>query len=241
MAATPEQSYVVLRHYWCPASSLTYERSLTISGESISDTVYSRLRRDMVRCTADFCQWRERIDLIKPVCNNRLLAHFYKGKDALCTYNLFGQNYSEVPFCSNVKYDSAFPESQRDAIRCMPLLVPYGPVQRGFKWSINDSGDFLEFELLKQIATNNEDVVVVRSIGHLTTSWVLCDTKRRFTQVNVSLERTGLVTLAPHGSLILENTTVDKVVTIGENQRGLHQYFDDLHITEHWALKHSNL
>ncbi len=137
----------VLRHYWMPATELTFQRTTCRGSEPpVSETIVRRL----ARCDSDVCCWREMID------DATVLRIYNRSDQTLRTREITGHE--------------SRPESERDArIRAfvhVPILTPLLPIPLGFRWHVaTDEGDFLDFTLESVTEVGDMPVLFVRRQG----------------------------------------------------------------------------
>ncbi len=137
----------LLRHYWLPATELTFERTTCRDSEPmVSETIVRR----PARCDADVCHWRETVD------DSTVLRIYDRSDQTLRTREITGHETR--------------PESERDAriqaFLHVPILTPLLPIPLGFQWHVaTDEGDFMDFALESVAEVGDMPVLFVRRQG----------------------------------------------------------------------------
>ncbi len=173
---------VLLRHYWLPATELTYRRTTNVQkpGDDLQTTTQT-IHRKPAKCNSDVCVWRESVD--------RAEEHF-------CIYNRSEQTFRR----QGILEFTATPETETDAriqaFLHQPVLTPLLPIPVGFQWHIRADDGFLEFTLDSETTVEDMPVVMIRRNG-------------RFSVGDRTVERTGITAVARERSLILEDRTRD--------------------------------
>ena len=179
----------LLRHYWLPATELTFERTtIRKNADSEPITAHEQIVRRMARCDADVCIWRETVD----------------DRAVFCCYNRSEQTYRTKAITA---YE-ALPESEKEAriqaFLHQPILTPLLPIPMGFQWHVaTENGDYLDFTLESETTINDMSTLFIRRTG-------------RFVLEGIgSVEREGVVAYALERSTVLEDRTRDVVVENG--------------------------
>ncbi len=122
----------LLRHYWIPATVLTFRRSSrTIYSDRHGEQSDFEIERKMVRCRSNECLWREKVPSIAPVGD---IATAFPG-EVLCSYDCYEQTYASAePILFAPPTAEQKTEARREALRRLPILCPPGPVPIGFCW-----------------------------------------------------------------------------------------------------------
>jgi hypothetical protein len=141
-----QQFGFLLRHYWMPATELTFERTTCSGAEKKSETIVRRL----ARCDSDVCCWRETQG------DSSVLQIYDRSNQTLRTREITDHE--------------ALPESERDAriqaFQHIPILPPLLPIPLGFQWHVaTDEGDFMDFTLESETKIGDMPVLFVQRKG----------------------------------------------------------------------------
>ncbi len=174
----------LLRHYWMPATELTYRQTARQIGDAESVMTDRLIVRRLARCDSDVCCWRE-------ISGDSTVFRIYDRSDqTLRTREITGHE--------------SRPESERDAriqaFLHVPILTPLLPIPLGFQWHVaTDEGDFMDFTLESAAEVGDMPVLFVRRQG-------------RFSLDGIgTVERSGITAYALERSTILEDRTCDVV------------------------------
>ncbi len=174
----------LLRHYWMPATELTYRQTARQIGDTEPVATDRLIVRRMARCDSDVCSWRE-------ISGDSTVFRIYDRSDqTLRTREITGHE--------------SRPESERDAriqaFLHVPILTPLLPIPLGFQWHVaTDEGDFMDFTLESVAEVGDMPVLFVRRKG-------------RFQLDGIGMvERSGITAYALERSTILEDQTCDVV------------------------------
>ena len=111
---------VLLRHYWMPATELTY---LSTSNGLEQETVV----RNMVKCNSDVCIWRE--------------------GDRFSVYNRSEQTFRTRGLHDSIVFPEDINDAKNQAFLQIPVLTPLLPVPIGFHWHVHSNDGYMEFLL----------------------------------------------------------------------------------------------
>lgn len=110
---------VLLRHYWIPATELTYEQT--------EDGVTRSFTRTMGKCDSDVCVWRQ----------EGLLHIYNRSEQTYRTREILG--FTEIPEDEN--------EARNNAFLHVPVLTPLLPIPLGFQWHVASENGYMNFTL----------------------------------------------------------------------------------------------
>jgi hypothetical protein len=224
-----------LRHYWVPATSLTYHSSTLISQPGNPPLrLESEIHRDLAKCRADSIIWREKVksvaiagEVVVPIVLPEALA---PGGDELLFYYHRGYQALRVrPLLSRQKpAPTDLVEAQRRAIALLPILFPFEPLAIGESWNAKAGEDTMTYRLVAEGRVGTTSVVLIRREG--TTSHTLpMRTPDGFRTLDLTIERKGLTVFAYHRSVVLEDRMLERTVAascdteshVGSETRGV--------------------
>lgn len=136
----------LLRHYWMPATELTFRRQTIQNGNTVTEHIVQCL----AKCDADTCWWRETV-----------------GESTVFRiYNRSEQTYRT----REITDETASPENEREArIQAFvhqPILTPLLPIPLGFQWHVSTAeGDYMDFTLESETTIDDMPIVFVRRKG----------------------------------------------------------------------------
>jgi len=213
----------LLRHYWLPATILTFRRSSLVTfPDGTTRQVESEIERRMARCRSDHCLWRERITpLAAGDGNGDGSAKDLKETENLCCYNCYDQTYRQVSVKSYIANEPLAPvdalEARRRALYEMPILFPPGPNPVGFAWYAKVGDDYMNYRLDADERIGDTSVLIIRREGRFTLSLPAeqtTDLNRK--TILVTLEYKGVSVFALHRSVVLEDRFMDRIVESGD-------------------------
>lgn len=176
---------VLLRHYWLPATELTYQRTTTRQKPgSEATTAVETVFRKPVKYDSDVCIWRESV--------NGSEERFYLYNRSKQTFRIRGlMEFTATPENEN--------EARLAAFWHVPVLTPLLPVPPGFQWHVSAEDGFLEFMLESETTIRNMPVVFVKRRGRFPIS-----------QNGSAVHREGMTAIALERSVILEDRCRDR-------------------------------
>ena len=205
----------LFRHYWFGEPSLTFQiKTIQRHPDRNPLEMSQTIKREMVRCDADTCVWRQR-----PVSADN------RGKDTIqiCptfddlqiyTYNRSEQT-CQACLPKYPKVDtSRLIEPRLYAMLQIPVLMPLLPVLPGFGWHVrrktSEPDDYVSFTLEDVIRHEGMTLLFIRKEG----TFFL----QRYYQYESAREhefqvcRNGVTVYALEHSLVLEDRTHDKYI-----------------------------
>jgi hypothetical protein len=218
------ESGFLLRHYWIPATALTFRQSSrTTSPDGRVEHCDVEITRKMARCRSNECLWREKVRVITV---DRIARHplVY---ELLCSYNCYEQTFAFTePTMSVPSTPDWKTESRRRALYCLPMLVPPGPVPLGFCWYAKVGDDYMNFCLdAEERVGGGTSVLVIRREGRYTTRvGDLSDARParlglspsseedEATAIPVVVHRQGVTLFAWNRGVVLEDRFLDRIV-----------------------------
>ena len=201
----------VLRHYWNPASILSFQQCLLIKQGAHcedSDLVRASVTRHLVRCEANCCVWREETVPVIDGSSDRYFGKTRASEERLCFYDCCEQAYwTRDVLSSETSLPKNLAKAQSQALYAIPFIVPPGPVPLGFKWHDRVGNDAMDYELVSSEMLGDMTVLFIRRHGRYT---VLIPEGDAF--CSITTEREGLTAFALQRSVILEDRFVDRVI-----------------------------
>lgn len=136
----------LLRHYWLPATELTYLRT-TGGNEPVT------IVRRPARCDADVCCWRETVG----------------GSTVFCIYDRSEQTFRT----REIHCEKSEPEEEKaarvQAFLHQPILTPLLPIPLGFQWHVaTEDGDYMDLTLDSETRLGDMPVLFIRRKGRFT-------------------------------------------------------------------------
>ena len=207
----------LLRHYWIPATVLTFRQSSRMTlPDGRTDRVELNIERKMARCRSNECLWREKI---RPALvangNSTTTDGAPLLSEMLCSYDCYEQTYaSDKPILFKVPGPEGETEARRRALYRLPVLCPPGPVPIGFTWYAKVGDDYMNYRLEAEERLDETSVLVVRREGRYTVwrpeepSTPDGETKA----APVVTERIGITLFAWNRGVVLEDRFVDRIV-----------------------------
>ncbi len=203
----------VLRHYWRPASELTYQQFSLIKPSSCGEeTVLLRanVTRRPVRCEAGRHVWREKSVTFTGQSPSSEVLETQSGEEELCCYDRYEQAYRTRGLSSrHTPHPDDLEQARRQALYALPFIVPPGPVALGSKWHGRAGCDVMNYELVSSEKVGEMTVVFIQRHGWYTS---LIPESEDEDLHPVITERKGLTGFALHRSVVLEDRIVDRVV-----------------------------
>ncbi len=217
----------LLRHYWMPATVLTFRRSSrTTFPDGRTSWAEQRIERSMARCRSNECLWREKVFRAGSNAGNGDDSPPVALDEMLCSYDRYEQTfYSAKPIEFGPLLPEQMMEARRGAIYRLPMIVPPGPVPLGFRWYATVGGDYMNYRLESEEQPGETSVLVIRREGRYTMWLGDCPgfgpTKVGLSPVPkggeakpaaVVIERKGVTLFASNRSVVLEDRIMDCVV-----------------------------
>lgn len=206
----------LLRHYWSPATILTFRQSskTTFPGGRV-EQYESKIERKMARCRSNECLWR---DKIHPIAVSATSSH--SPFEVLCSYDCYEQTYvSANPIRFAPPTSEQRMEARRQALYRLPLLCPPGPLPIGFSWHAKVDGDYMNYHLKAEVRLGETSVLIIRREGCYTT-WlpkartIACDEEE---VAPVVVERKGITFFAWNRGVVLEDRVMDCMIDTKEH------------------------
>jgi hypothetical protein len=209
----------ILRHYWLPASILTFRQSsrIVFPGESVVRHE-AEIERRMARCRSNECLWREKACSVAMMSGN---GEHTTLSESLCVYDCFEQTYRQVPIKSYISNEPLAPvdalAARRRALYELPILVPPGPNPVGFAWYAKVGDDFMNYRLEAEEHIKEISVLVIRREGRYTlwTCEKTSDGEKKTS--SIVIERNGISIFATNRCVVLEDHFLDRVVQASDN------------------------
>lgn len=199
----------LLRHYWIPATSLTFRQSCQLRfPDGRSDRSECVIEREMVRCRSNECLWRERVFANRShTATNHNAA--MTASDLLCLYDRCQQTFRSGKAISPAPLaPTDNTEAGRFALSRLPILLPPGPMPLGSSWENRAGGDYMQYQIDTEGRVGNTSVLLIRRSGVLTiqlaAQGVLEDSAL------ASVERQGVTVFAWNRGLVLEDRFLDR-------------------------------
>ncbi len=249
----------LLRHYWIPATVLTFRQSSLLTlPDGREERLELTIERQMLRCRSNECLWREKI---RPARSAEVKAATAEGvpllSEMLCAYDCYEQTYAtDKPILFKPPTPAEKTEARRQALYRLPMLFPPGPVPIGFCWFGKVGDDYMNYRLEAEERLGETSVLVVRREGRYTT-WVSLESVRGgngsstetpveaagggASAIRVVTERKGITLLAWNRGTVLEDRFGDRVVSafgpLASNVGATSQVVTRLVCScpEHWA------
>ena len=163
----------LIRHYWIPATILTYRQSSRTALSNVSvELCELEIERKMARCRSNECLWRKKVFQLSSGNGNgdesdaRPLI-----SEMLCSYDCYDQTYvSHKPVLFAQPTPDQKTEARRQALYRLPMLCPPGPVPIGVAWHAKVEDHYMNFclEAEESIGERGTSVLVVRREGRYT-------------------------------------------------------------------------
>jgi hypothetical protein len=213
----------LLRHYWIPATVLTFRQSSrTTLPDGTVQQCELQIERTMARCRSNECTWREKIRQVTPRKGDAQPFDLLIS-EKLCSYDCYDQTYvSAKPIVFALPTADEKLEARRQALYRLPMLVPPGPVPIGFTWYAKVGDDYMNFRLEAEhkIGENETSVLVIRREGRYT-MWLpeeTADSGSGKERMPVVTKRQGITLFACNRGAVLEDRFLDQIVEIGGNR-----------------------
>ena len=155
----------LLRHYWIPATILTFRQS--------SRTTFPR-PRGAVRLgdrTPDGSLPVERVSLAREDSSGRWRWERQRAilSEMLWSYDCYEQTFwSDKPILFALPTAEQRTEARRQALYRLSMLCPPGPVPIGFSWHAKVGDDYMNFRLEAEKQLGETSVLVIRRQGRYT-------------------------------------------------------------------------
>jgi hypothetical protein len=227
----------LLRHYWIPATALTFQQS-TVKTFSNGEVSREQLRVDrfMARCRSNECTWREMVYSQRLDNRSELTWESQPRHEVLCSYDCYDQTYTEdkpIRFRLPLTNEEKLSARQR-ALSRMPILVPAGPVPIGFEWYCKVGDDYMNFRLEAEEALGETSVLHIRREGRFAVRMAVDgevarnglerdDMNTREEVAGAVIERRGLTLFAWNRGAVLEDRCMDRVVETEESLQSLRE------------------
>ena len=211
----------LLRHYWIPATNLTFRQSMVrITSAAESTRSELLIERQMARCRSNECTWREKV--FAPL-SPRTGASIWEStpfRETFCSYDCYDQTYVEdepIRFAlpSNEKEKLM---ARQEAIARLPFLSPPGPVPVGFGWYSKAGTSHMNFCLESKEVVGETSVLAIKREGRVVVQLSLdgqIDYSTKSTQEEFStaiVERKGITLFAWSRGVVLEDRFEDRVI-----------------------------
>ncbi|MGL6193797.1 MAG: hypothetical protein ACRC2T_03135, partial [Thermoguttaceae bacterium] len=193
----------LLRHYWIPATELTYKRTTTQNNGVNIETV----TRKMTGCDADKCTWREKTESQNENTGQLIRFTTPSEKEQLCTYNRSSQTFCQQDVISN---EQCYANGRVAAFLNVPILTPLLPIPLGFTWFVESENGYMEFTLKSQTQIGDMPVIIISRKGEITVDAYFQNGKKHKT--NTKIHREGVTAYATDRFMILEDRTCDTVL-----------------------------
>ena len=135
--------------------------------------------------------------------------------EMLCSYDCYDQTYvSAEPILFELPADDQKDAARRQALYCLPMLCPPGPVPIGFTWYGKVGDDYMNFRLEAEQHMGETSVLVIRREGRYTT-WPPKETTNSGNGQETTplvTQRQGITLFAWDRGAILEDRFLDKIV-----------------------------
>lgn len=168
----------LFRHYWMPASTLTYRRSTSYRFDEKRTEAVEEIVKRPGKCTADTFCWRETILLTeypsdKPEgeAGEGVMDGFVrtvlgnKQREKLCLYDRSNQTFRTRSITGESFGPESEEEARTEAVFNIPILTPLLPIPLGFQWHVETSTGHMEFQLESEATVGNMPVLIVRRRG----------------------------------------------------------------------------
>jgi hypothetical protein len=210
----PEVGYR-LRHYWIPATELTYHASSELlARDQPPMRIETETRRSMAKCQADHIIWRERSNSVFYVGISMLpmVSPFVEPGDVLFYYHRGKQTLRErqVPRRDKPAPEDAV-EARRKALGTLPFIHPFQPLQIGDSWTVSAGEDSMTYRFDAVDRVGDTGVAFISREGRYTLRSPLMTPAGPET-VDVTVERQGLTVFAYNRSVVLEDRVRDRFI-----------------------------
>jgi hypothetical protein len=197
----------LLRHYWIPATILTFRQSQkTTFADGRTEQCDLEIERTMARCRSNECLWREKIRPVIGTNGDRPIL-----SEMLCSYDCYEQTFhSAKPILFALPTAEQKTEARRQALYHLPMLCPPGPVPIGFSWYGKVGDDYMNYRLEAEERLGETSVLVIRREGRYT-MW-LPESQDEQKAVPVVAQRQGITLFAWNRATVLEDRFLDSVV-----------------------------
>jgi len=199
----------LIRHYWMPAGQLTL--SVKMEQKTLNGHLWQtekRVTRNMLKCDADQCVWRDETEQIAPEIPT--WVHFLKPKTrcSICIYHRSRQTYQSYAAHRFSPESDLLSDARNRAFMRQPVLTPLLPVSVGSSWHVCNGEGYMEWTLESARKYGGTTVLFIRRKG-----------KMRFFDLFISgqaflipylIYREGVTAYAWERSLILEDRTYDR-------------------------------
>jgi hypothetical protein len=156
----------ILRHYWMPATVLTFRQSsqTTLFLDGRIKQCDLEIERKMARCRSNECLWRETIRPVAGINGDRPIL-----SEMLCSYDCYEQTYAaDRPILFKPPGPDQKTEARRQALYRLPLLCPPGPNPIGFTWYAKVGDDYMNYRLDAEDRIGDTSVLIIRREGRFT-------------------------------------------------------------------------
>ena len=220
----------LLRHYWIPATVLTFRQSSRLTlPDGRMDRRELNIERTMARCRSNECLWREKIrPALATNASTASTGETALLSEMLCSYDCYEQTYAtNKPILFKLRGPDEKTEARRQALYHLPFLCPPGPVPIGFAWYAKVGDDYMNYRLEAEERLGETSVLVVRREGRYTT-WVSRESARGGNgssnetsseapgggtgAIRVVTERKGITLFAWNRGAVLEDRFEDRIV-----------------------------
>lgn len=205
----------LLRHYWMPATRLTWKRvtqqHLREDGETL--TSEDSWKRTLLKCDADQCVWRD--DFLETDRQNKHLVRFSLPHAAreIHYYNRSEQTYRVRPVPGLLRWPEEEQAARNQAFLQQPLLNPLLPIPVGFQWHVRNEGDYMDFTLSSAASCEGEMTLLLirrKGVFHLNKFFI----DQTAYDHRFKIVRHGLTAYALERAMILEDRAYDRLQSV---------------------------
>lgn len=131
--------------------------------------------------------------------------------ELLCSYDCYDQTYtSDKPLLFELPNAQQKNEACRQAIYCLPILVPPDSVPIGYSWHVRVGNDYMNFRMEAEQEVGGS-VLVIRREGRFTTQ-PSPHSSNGYPSTSVLVERQGITLFAWNRGIVLEDRFQDCII-----------------------------